>query len=68
MSTNNVYWRYLYILYNSLILASVGVYFYFIIVEKSFVLFIGLVGFAMGAIAFKIQYYLYEKKYMILIT
>ena len=59
MSTNNVYWRYLYILYNSLILASVGVYFYFIIVEKSFVLFIGLVGFAMGAIAFKIQYYLY---------
>jgi hypothetical protein len=55
-------------LYNSLIIASVGVYFYFIIVEKSFVLFIGLVGFAMGVIAFKIQYYLYEKKYMILIT
>ena len=68
MSTNHVYWRYLYMLYNSLIIASVCVYFYFIIVEKSFVLFIGLVGFAMGAIAFKIQYYLYEKKYMILIT
>jgi len=68
MSTNHLYWRYLYMLYNSLIIASVGVYFYFIIVEKSFVLFIGLVGFAMGVIAFKIQYYLYEKKYMILIT